>query len=81
MSLPGHTIGPLAPPGIEVPHKQEVVDFVKVNSFINVLAVILPRILDFLHIASLSKHFSKMDFRAGFHNVGIHPTQTENPLC
>lgn len=56
-----------------------VIDFVKVNSVTNVLPAILSRILDLLHIASLSRHFSKLDIRAGFHIVRMHPVSVGKP--
>lgn len=49
-----------------------VFDFVKLNAVTDVLPSVLPRILDLLRIVCKAKHFSKMDIRAGFHNLRMH---------
>ena len=46
-----------------------VYDYVKLNAVTDVLPAVLPRILDLLRSCCASRHFSKMDIRAGFHNL------------
>ena len=45
----------------------------KLNAVSDLLPPVLPRILDVVRRVAGSRYFSKMDLRAGFHNLRMHP--------
>ena len=51
--------------------KRIVYDYVKLNAVTDLLPSHLPRIHDLLQQAGTSTYFSKMDVRAGFHNLRV----------
>ena len=55
-----------------------VYDYRKLNAVSELLPPLLPRILDVVRRVAGSQHFSKMDLRAGFHNLRMHPDSIES---
>lgn len=45
----------------------------KLNALTDLLPTVLLRIVDILRVVCKSRHFSKLDVRAGFHNQRMHP--------
>ena len=54
-----------------------VYDYRKLNAVLELLPPLLPRILDVVRRVAGSKFFSKMDLRAGFHNLRMYPDSIE----
>ena len=52
-------------------------DYRKLNAVSELLAPLLPQILDVVRRVAGSSFFSKMDLRAGFHNLRMHPNSIE----
>ena len=50
----------------------------KLNAVSQLLPPLLPRILDVVRRVAGSRFFSKMDLRAGFHNLRMHPDSVES---
>jgi predicted aspartyl protease len=57
--------------------KRIVYDYRNLNAVTQVAHAILPRILDLVRLVSSSRVFSKMDLRAGFHNLRVHPDSVQ----
>ena len=55
-----------------------VYDYRKLNAVSELLPPLLPRILDVMRRVACSRYFSKMDLRAGFHNLRMHPDSIES---
>ena len=55
-----------------------VYDYRKHNAVSELLPPLLPRILDVVRRVAGSRFFSKMDLRAGFHNLRMHPDSIES---
>ena len=55
-----------------------VYDYRKLNAVSELLPPLLPRILDVVRRVAGSRYFSKMDLRAGFHNLRMHPDSIES---
>ena len=55
-----------------------VYDYHKLNAVSEHLPPLLPRILDVVGRVAGSRFFSKMDLRAGFHNLRMHPDSIES---
>ena len=55
-----------------------VYDYPKLNAVSELLPPLLPRILDVVRRVAGSSCFSKMDLRAGFHNLRMHPDSVES---
>ena len=56
---------------------QVVYDYRKLNAVSELLPPLLPRILDVVQHVVDSRFFSKMDLRAGFRNLCMHPDSAE----
>ena len=55
-----------------------VYDYWKLNAVSELLPLLLPRILDVVWRVAGSRFFPKMDLRAGFHNLRMHPDSIES---
>ena len=55
-----------------------VYDYRKLNAVSELLPPLLPRILDVVRRVAGSRFFSKMDLRAGFYNLRMHPDSIES---
>ena len=67
----GATMNPRGKPRV-------VYDYRKLNAVSELLPPLLPRILDVVRRVAGSRYFSKMDLRAGFHNLRMHPESIES---
>ena len=55
-----------------------VYDYRKLNAVSELIPPLLPRVLDVVRRVAGSRHFSKMDLRAGFHNLRMHNDSVES---